>query len=142
MKNTIIDDEIRNTKLNIKTLTLNIKESTSELENLIGYLKGLEKAYSLLKEKTHCNETQKIHLPLTYQYNQGLKSGSELARIEEILTLENGYLHLNDIMAKLGIYGQKKKISLAGSLNRYSNEKKVFTRLGRNVFGLIKFEKK
>jgi hypothetical protein len=71
-----------------------------------------------------------------------LRTGSVLAKVQEVLKKRGSPLHIEDILKQIGQPNDKKqKLSLSGSLATYARDGKVFTRgPAPNTFGLIDFE--
>ena len=71
-----------------------------------------------------------------------LRSGSVLAKVQEVLKKSGSPLHIEEILKQIGQPNDKKqKLSLSGSLATYARDGKVFTRgPSPNTFGLVEFE--
>ncbi len=66
-----------------------------------------------------------------------LKAGSNLAKARDYISKMGKPLHVEEILKGLNQpINKKTKVSLAGSLNAYAKNGRVFVRFGNNVFGI------
>lgn len=67
-----------------------------------------------------------------------LRAGSVLARTREAIQKHGQPMHINAILASIGLENTKKvRVSLIGSLGNYVRKGAVFTRPAPNTFGLV-----
>lgn len=102
---------------------------STELMQLESTIHGLEEALKCFPQEGEP----------TKQIFRELRPGTELYAVKELLLKEGKPLHMDKIMELLG-KDPNKKTSLAGSLNSYVKQGKVFTKKGPSVFGLIEWE--
>ena len=70
-----------------------------------------------------------------------LRAGSDVAKVRDILQKEGTPIHIDELLRRLGKDVTKKtKMSLSGSLSTYVRDRKIFTKTGPNIFGLVEFE--
>jgi hypothetical protein len=71
-----------------------------------------------------------------------LREGTDAAKVRDILKAEGKPIHLDEILKRMGKEATRNaKGALAGSLGYYVKKHIVFTRPGRNIFGLMEFDK-
>lgn len=69
-----------------------------------------------------------------------LRAGSDVAKVREVLQKEGKPLHIDELLRRLGKeVAKKSKVSLGGSLGTYVRERKIFSKTGPNIFGLLEF---
>lgn len=69
-----------------------------------------------------------------------LRPDSEMARVREILKVNQQPMHVDEIMEKLGHISRSKKASLVGAMNAYVKKNRVFKKVGQNTFTLLEIE--
>lgn len=69
-----------------------------------------------------------------------LRTGSDPARVREILVSAGKPMHVMDLLTKLGKEpNPANRATLSGTLGRYVAKNKVFTKTAPNTFGLLAF---
>ena len=114
-----IADELRRRidkkKRELEKLELDLRDGQA-------YLRGLEDTWRLLEGEAEAS----------------LRSGSDLAKTQDIIRKAGHPLHINEVLVALGKPADKKtKESLSGSLAAYARDRRVFTKVGPNKFGLL-----
>lgn len=107
----------------IRELEMRIREAHS-------YLQALQDSAKLLPKDADNK--------LVASSGTGLRPGTALAKVRDIIKESGAPMHVNDILVSLGSpVDVKHRVSLVGTLGSYSRKGKVFTRTAPNTFGLI-----
>ena len=120
-------------KENIQKLVDRKAQEIEQLEQAVRdarlYLQGLQDAMKALPKENVASE------------QRTLRSGTEVAKVKEILQQAKKPLHITEIIRLLGkTPDAKNRVSLSGSLSGYVREGQIFTRPAPNTFGLTEFE--
>ena len=93
------------------------------------YMNGLQDSLKLLPQDGNA-----ASIPI-------LREGSDLAKARNTLQKEGKPLHVDELLRRMGKeVNRNNKGALGGSLSGYVRKGIVFTRPGRNIFGLVEME--
>jgi hypothetical protein len=108
---------------------LEMEKLDQQLSEIRVYIQALQDGLKLLPKEEGDQATAKE-----------LRPGSALAQVQEFLKKEGSPQHISAILQFLGRPIDKaNRVSIAGSLGGYVKEKRIFTKTGPNIFGLIEF---
>jgi len=117
----------------IEKETQMIADLQIQIERAESFVRGLEEALSMLpKEKEPKRGKSKL--------KGKLRSGSEVEKAYNFLRQNASPMHISDILIAIGKENTKaNRMSLVGSLGRYSRKGQFFSRVGPNIFTLKEF---
>ena len=102
----------------------------AQLRDARVYVQAVQDSFKLLPKEG--NETIS---------SKGLRPGSALAQVQEFLRREGAPQHISTILEFLGKpLDKQNRVSLSGSLGGYARDRRIFTKTGPNMFGLLEFE--
>lgn len=79
-----------------------------------------------------------LNRPASVSRQKGLRPNTDLAKIHQFLMNLNNPVHISEIAKFLGKEDTSAvRASLAGSLGSYAREKRIFSKISPNTFGLI-----
>jgi len=109
-------------------------------EEIVGYEKQLSDAKSYLQALEDMRKLMPRDAQSEPESETTLRSGTDLARVQEILKKHGKPMHVEELLAELGKpVAKNSKVSLSGSLASYVRVHKIFTRPAPNTFGLVEF---
>lgn len=122
--------EIARKNKEIEAKEADITRLQGEIRDLRTFVDGMSQTLKLLnKSPTKQSSSAKPFV---------LRPGSDMSKVRTILLPIDSPLHIDEILKHLGKGGDAKaKASLAGSMNTYAADKKVFVKTAPNTFGLI-----
>ena len=110
----------------------NITELKSQIELAESFIKGLQEALKMLPKDDNGKPRKG---------KGALRSGSDMAKIRDLITQSGKPLRIEEIIIGLGKPDTKaNRMSISGSLGRYVRKGEIFNRVGPNQFSLIDME--
>ena len=109
-----------------------IREYEMKIAEARAYIEGLKSSLQMLPKET-----------LDSYAGRGIREGSNIFKVQEILRKEGKPLHITDLLMRLGKeVTTKNKRNLTGSLGSYVRNDVIFCRTKPSTFGLIEFKDK
>lgn len=122
--------EIARKNKEIEAKEADVSRLEEEIRDLRTFVDGMSQSLKLLNK----SPAKQVSLGKMFV----LRPGSDMSKVRTILLPVDRPLHVDEILKHLGKGGDAKaKASLAGSMNTYAADKKVFVKTAPNTFGLI-----
>ena len=105
-----------------------ITEYQVQIAHSEAFIQGLQEALKLLP---------KDGIIKRRKAKASLRPGSDMAKVRELLKQAGKPMHIKEIVIGIGRSDTKpNRMSIAGSLGRYTRNEEIFKRVGPNKFGL------
>lgn len=129
-----IQKKIKAKEFEVSEIQGQIRSLELRLEAAKAYISGLQEILPRVQKGEPSNGTGDGK---AVEFRKG--SAPEIAR--EILDKEGAPMHVNQILQKMGKFGDKKaKLALVGTLSRYARQGIVFKKTAPNTFSLIEID--